>query len=363
MPEEVLRLNPQIEDHTELIKELAQRYLYLLKKRNETDFVQEQKQAIQEKNFAKMILPSTEITIEKVIAKVIKAYDCNDLNQREALQKSIEADLQNLDNSVDNNDDDDDEQRRINIQQIGNVNEEKETFDDSIKVSLFDNNMENQNLPTLEEIMSGMMSNSVSGEKRRIPHITELSVLLSKGMFPKGVFNDDDDKLDNLNKHFVMIFPTAKLQITGCVEETKFYQYFQNYATVCRNVLKRIENDSVLIDDCISEDALQNDNFRKENSLLFDGLIDFVDSKQEIGATTLEIKERFGCDVELLEVLLFLLEKQILLKVGIVNVAFIHFRYRHNWFISHLSLSQEDIQRLRHTESGKFDSELLASEW
>lgn len=297
MPEEALRLNPQIEDHSDLIKELAERYLYLLKKKSEKECVQQEKptngnqQIINEINFTNPTALPLEMTIEKVIEKVIKAYDCNDTNQREALQKSIEVDLQNLETNPDDEDEDEEKNQSTKHTKL-NTNEGKVLNNPIFKSNLFAS-VENQNLPTLEEIMTGMLQRTIPGEKRKIPHITELSVLLSTGMFPKDVFNDDDETLDRFSKHFVLTFPTAKLQILGDINRNKFYRYFITYKDVCRKVLERIKYENVLQDDCASFDTLQVEFMQQYNNWkLFEQLkelIDFIILKKEFGATATEI--------------------------------------------------------------------------
>lgn len=328
MPEEALRLNSQIDDHSELIKELAQRYLYLLKKKSETEFEptttnESNKETLQDMGFKKIVLTAPEITIEKVIEKVIKAYDCSDLNQREALQKSIESDLQNLDPNPDDEEEEDENSQQQQQQQTEKSTNDKvedkekntETLDELEKVYFSSATKGDQNLPTLEEVMVGMMQNTIPGEKRKIPHITELSVLLSKGMFPKGVFNDDDEKLDRLSKHFVMMFPTAKLQVLEDVKTNEFYRFFKEFESDCKAILKRVENDHIFDDACATEDTLQNEFmlFIYNNHEMFKmakRIIDFVIAKQEFGATGTEIKvsflNKFGCFCFPLFVVIFL---------------------------------------------------------
>lgn len=306
MPEEALRLNPQINDHTELIKELAERYLYLLKKKNENEFEQDQtdtnepttetSQENTETTFKRIVLKAPEITIEGVIEKVIKAYDCNDLNQREALQKSIEADLQNLDANDEDEDDEQVETTKKDTKKPGNENENERNFDDITgKVNFFPTTMDSQTLPSLEEIISGMLERTIPGEKRKIPHISELSILLSKGMFPKGVFDDDDDRLERLSKHFVMLLPIGKLQVLENVHENEFYSYFKNdFERRCKTILEKIKKEFILEDQCPSEALIEIDLMQEFNSeeVLYKAksLISFIASKFEFGATAAEIK-------------------------------------------------------------------------
>lgn len=300
IPDEALRLNPQIEDHSELIKELAERYLYLLKKKNENEFTSEattQESTTGENTTEiKAAPPAPEITIDKVIEKVIRAYDCSDAKQRQALQKSIEADLQNLENNPDDEDEEeeagaDETNAAAAPEQPGNRNVANEGAE---KPSFFSANAESQGLPSLEEIMEGMMRDSVPGEKRKIPHITELSVLLSKGMFPEGAFDDDDDKLDRLSKHFIMMFPTSKMRVLEDVERNEFYQYFTNFSENCRQVMDRIRNDHVIDDVEVSEASVQKeftDHCDGQDKLkLMRKLILFVSTKQDLGATAAQIR-------------------------------------------------------------------------
>lgn len=285
MPEEALRLNPQIDDHSELIKELAERYLYLLKKKSENEFeaiTNKTSSLSQQNNKKKFTLIPSEITIEGVIEKVIKAYDCGDTNQKEALQKSIEADLQNLDTN--SYDEEEDEEQITEQTKNEDVLTEERATSEMEKVNFFSNTlMDNKNLPSLEEIKCGMMQNTIAGQKRKIPHITELSVLLSKGMFPKGVFDDDDEKLDRLSKHFVMLLPIAKLQLCEDVESNEFYCYFkEEFKKNCKLVLERIQNEHILLNKCVFDENEVNEEAKK--------LIHFINSKKEFGATANDIK-------------------------------------------------------------------------
>lgn len=73
-------------------------------------------------------------------------------------------------------------------------------------------------------------------------------------------------------------------------------------------------------------------------------------------------QNKFGYSETLKEVLTFLVQKQVVLKVGVSHIRFIHFEYRHDWFVSHLALSEDDIEQLKITEMGKYDRKLFSSE-
>lgn len=298
IPEEALHLNPQIDDHSELVQELAQRYLYLLKKKSvesEYETSTEQSENLNKVEAQRVVSSFPQITIEEVIEKVIKAHDCSDANQRQALQKSIETDLQHLDTNPDDEEEEDEvtllKQEHVLLNSSEKKEQEAVSACDSSKSVLFPTN-EDQSLPTLEDIITGMMQDTVVGEKRKIPHITELSVLLSKGMFPEGVFDDDDEKLDRLSKHFVVTFPTAKMQVLENVEENQCYQYFKNFTESCKTYVDFIRNDHNIDD---SAEFIQKLDVQVDSELYVftREIINFVSCKQNLGATAAEIKVLF----------------------------------------------------------------------
>lgn len=347
--EETLRLNPQIEDHSELIKVLAERYILLLKKKRaertrEASKKREDEKVIDKKNKRDVL----EATIEGVIEKMIRAYDCGDDEQRQALQKSIDVDLQNLEGSPE-----EEEEEQTTTEP---TEKEKQTtaFEPEDAPQVFSTN-DNQNLPSLEEIMEGMMEGSIPGEKRKVPHITELAVLLSKGMFAEGEVEEDEELLDRLSKHFVMVLPKLKIQMPQDVKQKEFSRWVENIKEKSRMVIEHIKNDNVF-DNLTPSESVIEEFLDKDAARLMNKLVSFIRCKQEFGATADEIKDQFGCTANVRGTLKFLVEKHVILQTGITCIRFVHYEYKQSWFLKRHVLTEDDIIKLKAMQGSDCES-------
>lgn len=72
--------------------------------------------------------------------------------------------------------------------------------------------------PSIEEIKEGMMAEVGCGDDRKIPHITDLIMLLNEGRFPEL---DTDSDIEKLKEHFVMQFPKLDQFVIEDLEQMK----------------------------------------------------------------------------------------------------------------------------------------------
>lgn len=78
--------------------------------------------------------------------------------------------------------------------------------------------------------------------KRIVPYITDLSVLLSQGLFPDNEFNDEEEWLTRLQSHFKMKLPKPKLSFENDISDNELYRYFQkDHVDVARELLAQIK--------------------------------------------------------------------------------------------------------------------------
>lgn len=91
-------------------------------------------------------------------------------------------------------------------------------------------------IPSLPEIKETMMD-PTENPRRRIPYITDLSILLSQGLFPEPEFNNEEEWLSRLNSHFKVKLPKPKLSIQEDVDSNSLYKYFQEEHLELANML------------------------------------------------------------------------------------------------------------------------------
>lgn len=78
--------------------------------------------------------------------------------------------------------------------------------------------------------------------KRQVPYITDLSVLLSRGLFPETQFNDNEEWLSRLHSHFKVKLPKPKLSFEEDISSNSLYNYFQkDHVDVASQLLARIK--------------------------------------------------------------------------------------------------------------------------
>lgn len=282
IPKQTLVLNPDIDDHTELINELALRYQYFLTKKFNIEADQDAPPLSEagpsllsepgsppssegdppdKKRKVKPLEPphhkKTCVTIEDIIQKVIKAYDCKDKNEKLQLEMAIQNDMQVMQNESNFDYDEDIENDANDLEkQSSNINSDtvepqldNDSDDDrnsdvcSIADSeRFFNCDESEEMPTLNEIKAGMMD-SCENTTRKVPHITELYLLLSKGLFRESAqFDDEDEWLDQLNKHFVTVVPQSSFLVGENLKENAFYRdMVEDHITVSKILLLRLK--------------------------------------------------------------------------------------------------------------------------
>lgn len=77
---------------------------------------------------------------------------------------------------------------------------------------------------------------------RRVPYITDLSILLSQGLFPETKFNDDEEWLGRLHSHFKVNLPIPKLSFEEDMSSNTLYKYFQkDHVEVALQLLAHIK--------------------------------------------------------------------------------------------------------------------------
>lgn len=193
IPDHVLLLNNELQDHSRLIEEMAKRYHYTLNRRDilvpTVVFKEHEQPKIKTKPKS-----NPKITIDAIIEKVIKAHDSQDIDEQLKLEMDIQNDLKSLDVEEDLEDEDKGKPEKEEVTPMEMIEEEpKPEKDETTTLSV-------------EEIREELLTPSDQGS-RKIPYIGDLYFSLDR-LYPRSEgFLDNDEWYEELNRHFITVFP------------------------------------------------------------------------------------------------------------------------------------------------------------
>ncbi|XP_044265440.1 uncharacterized protein LOC123011855 isoform X2 [Tribolium madens] len=198
--------------------------------------------------------------------------------------------------------------------------------------------------PSIDEIKEGMMV-EIDGENRKIPHITDLIMLLNEGRFPEL---DTDNDIEKMKEHFVMQYPKLDQFVIEDLEKMKQHEVtlkitnctkIETITKMTENVIKPPQMDLLikyLIDVNGSEDDIK----------IVENLIDFVKEKKELGVSGPELKQNFLNKIELnlAQLMDYLNEIGVILRAGVASIIYVHYEYQSEWLTETFMLSPEEKQ-------------------
>lgn len=161
--------------------------------------------------------------------------------------------------------------------------------------------------------------------------ISELTFLMTRGLFPEL---DDDDELDKLNKHYVTKYPDCSYTVDEPVSHDDIYKTC--YVDIVENSSKFLEEIrkqylTKTFPASIEEVYRTLEPFGINESST-DSLINFIKSKKGLGATSKELKAEFE-EFDLESALKSLRRLGVILRVGIQNFHFVHYVHANSWSI------------------------------
>ncbi|CAG9770226.1 unnamed protein product [Ceutorhynchus assimilis] len=355
IPEYHLILNPAIEDHSEVIDELAKRYQAKL--RNDLKEAENQAQiSSQTKEDSPEICepipgPSTsEPTTEDEIQfdddePLDLSITSNDMvtidNLKHWISDCIDAervrspspDLINLEVSHKKNEE-------------GKIVEDEEMTVQAVQERVLD----------LEEIKEEMLKQYDSSKKRLVPYISDLTKLLSVNF---EEFENEEAGYNLMKKHFVQQYPSLKTINADGLNAHYLSDYIESRSQL-EEIWISLEKESYVgtpsNKGAALDELLEKGGTIEDVSLLSDEMLDYIESKGILGATGYELKEKFVSftNTNSLELILKILtDHHILLKTGICAVTFVHYKFRDAWLTDTFNITPEQANMLRSKNNGK----------
>jgi hypothetical protein len=198
--------------------------------------------------------------------------------------------------------------------------------------------------PSLEEIKEGMMAEGEDPEDRRIPHITDLIMLLNEGRFPE--LDTDNETIEKMKEHFVIQYPKLQQFIIEDLEELKSHEVTRKVTdsskidTVKRatqNLIKQPQLDQIIT-------FIEDLNGTEDDIQITENLIDFIKDKKELGVAARDLKARFANRVgfDLVKLLDFLCEIGVLLRTGVASILYVHHEHQTEWITETFMLTPNE---------------------
>ncbi|KAF7286167.1 hypothetical protein GWI33_007129 [Rhynchophorus ferrugineus] len=361
IPENPFILNPDIVDHSELIEELAKRYQVKLK--NEAKEVE---LSIHAENANK----NTDLIIS---AEVFEQPETSQLDDDyEPLDLTVSADSETINNLKHWISD------CIDTERVRSPSPDLLMFQDDnkihmpIKEEVFDSEnatVEDYRILSLDEIKKEMLRVTSKEEKRNVPYITDLTKLLTENF---DEIETDELTIDRLKKHFVQQYPSlvtfeadaSHNSITESIEnKMKLNNLWQTFFNKQRIILP-------LQPTLIIEEILNKHGRNPADIDLINHIITFIDEKNVLGATGQELKNEFQKSDNinsLISIINTLLHYNIIIKVGICCIRFIHYTYASEWLLESFNLN--DTHTVVQDDDGfdelrqQIDSNMKVTSW
>uniref|UniRef100_A0AAR5PS10 B-block binding subunit of TFIIIC domain-containing protein n=1 Tax=Dendroctonus ponderosae TaxID=77166 RepID=A0AAR5PS10_DENPD len=330
-PEHHFILNPDLEDHSEVIEELAKRYQAKLKSElKEAETLIESGARPEDDDEVDSEMPeATSGTCEEPAQTDVEVISVDD---GEPMDLSINATINNLKHWISD---------CIDLDRVRSPSPEIFNFSIKQEVELAENAPEQPanpdcKVPSLEEIKQEMLKPLDSQEKRLVPHICDLTKLLST------TFEDieTDDRASYLmKKYFVQQYPTLQSFKVDGLETLA--------ATLERtcSIAEKIERDwkvGVPTNKEEFEDVLLAQGIVENVDVAWD-VLRYIEDASVLGATGFDLKEAFP-DEPIALILIALTEHHYVMRTGICEVTFVHFKHQEAWLTKTCSEFQEDAK-------------------
>ncbi|KAJ8917397.1 hypothetical protein NQ315_002421 [Exocentrus adspersus] len=380
LPRTTVILNPHIKDHGELVDELALRWQSKLKKILQDNVDADIDQENENENSSK--------SQDADVASTSKEDAASDADHRRSFPLSFMDDNQtnplNLTVETGNSQTIDrlktwvtdcmeaDKERRSpspefidgdNASQVESARndgatERCDSYDEVDKISTYSlrKAFTRDQIPTLDEIKEGMLKYTSTNEERIIPHITDLCSLLNKDCSESNL---SEEKLERLKSHFITQYAFLEDLIVEDVDQLRNHYMVEYIESKLQNRQlwdKITSNLEISRPGSVSEVySLLLRTCGNCDVDLVDSIIKFVEEKEILGATAVQIKECFGQFCMLEATLQALVDTRIFVRVGICSVTFVHYTHQSPWIIETFTLSTDEQLVLEEQVSSQKD--------
>ncbi|XP_048521695.1 general transcription factor 3C polypeptide 1 [Dendroctonus ponderosae] len=331
-PEHHFVLNPDLEDHSEVIEELAKRYQAKLKgELKEAEALIESGARPEDDDEVDSEMPSGSC---EEPAPVLHNSDVEVIcvDDGEPMDLSINATINNLKHWISD---------CIDLDRVRSPSPEIFNFSIKQEVELAENAPEQPanpdcKVPSLEEIKQEMLKPLDSQEKRLVPHVCDLTKLLSTTF---EEIETDDRASYLMKKYFVQQYPTLQSFKVDGLETLA--------ATLERtcSIAEKLERDwkvGVPTSKEEFEDVLLAQGIVENVGVAWD-LLRHIEDANVLGATGFALKEAFP-DEPIALILIALTEHHYVVRTGICEVTFVHFKHQEAWLTKTCSDLQEDAK-------------------
>nr|CAH7736082.1 unnamed protein product [Callosobruchus chinensis] len=369
VPESTIILNPDIEDHSALVNEIAVRFQIkikrMLQEKAEPDPEEEEEEEIDHQS------THTDADYESTQTKPAASQS----KFKPDFEEDIEAPEESLDVDMEANNDTIDRlkswvsdcmkvERRspspefmVDARQLqgnssrttnndeGDENVEQQTI--SVEEKKNERSLKFDYVPTLDEIKEELMKITPLDQDRRIPYITELNDLLNRDNFNENKIKDED--LTILKKHFVAQYTVLENVILDDFEQLYDSPALKFIEDQAKNVSiwKKVKDDLFAKDLALIpnvNEAIEMAGGAVEDMEISQEILEFIMSKGVFGAAGPELQRMFAYVEKhfLVTNVIRLVDAGILIRVGICSLRFVHYTHRSQWLIDAYQISADE---------------------
>ncbi|XP_066261797.1 general transcription factor 3C polypeptide 1 [Euwallacea similis] len=329
-PQYHLVLNPDINDHSEVIDELARRYQAKLKNEAKSGEPQPAKNSsIQDDEEDELQVPEDvpkppEETEPEIVS----------LDDDEPLDLSITAkDNPTIDNLKHWISECIDAARvRSPSPELLTLEIKKEPDDFEIEINGDEENNVNVRgvrILTLDEIKVEMLKPDDDSGERLVPYISNLTKLLTETF---DEVESDDGASYLMKKHFVQKYPALESLISSSSSNNQYVASLE--AQNFQEVRERVEKDMLigLPDQGAAADEILRNGGSVEDISMADAIVSYIKDKGVCGVSGCELKRNFSDDV--CSILRILTRHKVILGTGICSPVFVHHNYQSSWLMN-----------------------------
>ncbi|XP_065165819.1 general transcription factor 3C polypeptide 1 isoform X2 [Atheta coriaria] len=307
LPDDIITLNPNMSDFSELIKELTQRYTELMKKSQETED---------------------------------GTYDPDTIKQLETTLRSYmqdESGKKETEEAMETEETTPDEIPTEIVPIVANKEESSsavgvvdttDAIPADVPVSASEDNVvesqEDSEERAIKTTKIADFGNYGKADRRHKSwRISDMAFMLTKGLFPEL---DDDERLEKLNEHFIVRYPTCRIRFNELQtrDDAVFKNWHEDISNASDGILRKVLNDALIRNIQMDQSELHLEPEAEE-------LANYIYTKNVLGASSTDIKRKFpGIDVRHLQ---HVIETGLVLRVGVCNHFFVHHNFRHSWSI------------------------------
>ncbi|XP_063918803.1 uncharacterized protein LOC135134119 isoform X2 [Zophobas morio] len=214
--------------------------------------------------------------------------------------------------------------------------------------------------PSLEEIKEGIMSEVANSEERKIPHITDLIMLLNEDRFPH--LDTDVETIERMKDHFVMQYPKLEEFVVEDLEQMMELDVIQKLTddSIVEVVKQKTDN---IVGPCQLDRVIKYIRSRggsEDDVKVVEDMVNFIREKKEFGTSGRELKINFEhkMSLSLVDILHFLDEINVILRTGVVSIVYVYHEYQSEWLVETFLLSPKEREMLESKQKQEIEKKL-----